>query len=125
MMRMTVGAMIAGAFLTVASAGAHAQGSGSATIDAIVKRGEVNCGTAGNSPMFSLPDSQGVMRGIDADSCRAVAAAILGDARKVKFIPTTAQNRFTALQSGEVDLLYRSTTWTLVARATWAACSPA
>ena len=113
MMRMTVGAMIAGAFLTVASMGAHAQGSGSATIDAIIKRGELNCGTAGNSPMFSLPDSQGVMRGIDADSCRAVAAAILGDARKVKFIPTTAQNRFTALQSGEVDLLYRSTTWTL------------
>ena len=112
-MRMTVGAMIAGAFLTVASAGVQAQGTGSATIDAIVKRGELNCGTAGNSPMFSLPDSQGVMRGIDADSCRAVAAAILGDARKVKFIPTTAQNRFTALQSGEVDLLYRSTTWTL------------
>lgn len=112
-MRMTVGAMIAGAFLTVASPGVHAQSSGSATIDAIVKRGELNCGTGGNAPMFSLPDSQGVMRGIDADSCRAVAAAILGDARKVKFIPTTAQNRFTALQSGEVDLLYRSTTWTL------------
>ena len=112
MMRMTVGALFAGAFLSVATMGAHAQ-SGSATIDAIIKRGELNCGTAGNSPMFSLPDSQGVMRGIDADSCRAVAAAILGDARKVKFIPTTAQNRFTALQSGEVDLLYRSTTWTL------------
>ena len=113
MMRMTVGAMIAGAFLTVASTGVQAQSTGSATIDAIVKRGELNCGTGGNAPMFSLPDSQGVMRGIDADSCRAVAAAILGDARKVKFIPTTAQNRFTALQSGEVDLLYRSTTWTL------------
>ena len=113
MMRMTVGALFAGAFLTVASMGAHAQGSGSATIDAIIKRGEVNCGTSGVAPMFSLPDAQGVMRGIDADSCRAVAAAILGDARKVKFIPTTAQNRFTALQSGEVDLLYRSTTWTL------------
>ncbi len=113
MMRMTVGALFAGAFLSVASVGAHAQSSGSATIDAIIKRGELNCGTAGNSPMFSLPDSQGVMRGIDADSCRAVAAAILGDPRKVKFIPTTAQNRFTALQSGEVDLLYRSTTWTL------------
>ena len=112
MMRMTIGALLAGAFLTVAGTAAVAQ-SGSATIDAIIKRGELNCGTAGNSPMFSLPDSQGVMRGIDADSCRAVAAAILGDARKVKFIPTTAQNRFTALQSGEVDLLYRSTTWTL------------
>ena len=113
MMRITAGAMIAGAFLTVASVGVQAQGTGSATIDAIVKRGELNCGTAGNSPMFSLPDSQGVMRGIDVDACRAVAAAILGDAKKVKFIPTTAQNRFTALQSGEVDMLYRSTTWTL------------
>lgn len=113
MMRMTVGAMIAGALLTVASPGAQAQGSGSATIDAIVKRGELLCGTGGNAPMFSLPDAQGVMRGIDADSCRALAAAILGDARKVKFVPTTAQNRFTTLQSSEVDLLYRSTTWTL------------
>ena len=113
MMRMTAGAMIAGAFLTVASVGANAQGSGSATIDAIIKRGELNCGTAGNSPMFSLPDSQGVMRGLDADFCRSLAAAILGDAKKVKFVPTTAQNRFTALQAGEVDLLYRSTTWTL------------
>ena len=118
MMRMTAGAMIArafvtGAILTVASVGANAQGTGSATIDAIIKRGELNCGTAGNSPMFSLPDSQGVMRGLDADFCRSLAAAILGDAKKVKFIPTTAQNRFTALQAGEVDLLYRSTTWTL------------
>ena len=113
MMRMTASAMIAGAFLTVASVGAQAQGTGSATIDAIIKRGELNCGTAGNSPMFSLPDSQGVMRGLDADFCRSLAAAILGDAKKVKFIPTTAQNRFTALQAGEVDLLYRSTTWTL------------
>ena len=101
MMRMIVGAAIAGAFLTAASGGAYAQGSGSATIDAIVKRGELNCGVGGNSPMFSLPDSQGVMRGIDVDACRAVAAAILGDAKKVKFIPTTAQNRFTALQSGD------------------------
>ena len=113
MIRMTVGAMLAGAFLTITSPGAFAQGTGSATIDAITKRGELLCGVAGNSPMFSLPDSQGVMRGLDADSCRAVAAAILGDAKKIKFVPTTAQNRFTALQSGEVDLLYRSTTWTL------------
>lgn len=113
MMRMTVGALVAGAFLTVATAGAYAQGSGSATIDAIQRRGEVNCGVGGNAPMFSLPDAQGVMRGLDADFCRSLAAAILGDPRKVKFIPTTAQNRFTALQSGEVDLLYRTTTWTL------------
>ncbi len=92
---------------------AAAQGSGSATMDAVVKRGQVLCGMAGQVPGFSLPDSQGVMRGLDADSCRAVTAAVLGDASKTKFVATTSQNRFTALQSGEVDLLSRSTTWTL------------
>src|SRR5580698_8796969 len=93
---------------------AHAQqGSGSATLDAIRTRGQVLCGIAGTVPGFSLPDSQGVMRGLDADSCRAVTAAALGDAAKVKFVVTTTQNRFTALQSGEVDILSRSTTWTL------------
>jgi general L-amino acid transport system substrate-binding protein len=96
---------------------AQAEGSGSATLDAIAKRGEVLCGTAGTVPGFSLPDSQGVMRGLDADSCRAVSAAVLGDVNKVKFVPTTVQNRFTALQSGEVDLLIRSTTWTLAREA--------
>ena len=84
--------------------------------------GDARCGTRTRSgvvrhrrhmPGFSLPDSQGVMRGLDADTCRAVTAAALGDANKVKFVPTTTQNRFTALQSGEVDLLSRSTTWTL------------
>ena len=90
-----------------------AQGSGSATLDAVMKRGQVLCGISGEVPGFSLPDSQGVMRGLDADTCRAVTAAALGDAAKVKFVPTTAQNRFTALQSGEVDALSRSTTWTL------------
>jgi general L-amino acid transport system substrate-binding protein len=90
-----------------------AQGSGSATLDAIRARGQLLCGTAGTTPGFSLPDSQGVMRGLDADSCRAVAAAATGDANKVKFVPTTTQNRFTALQSGEVDMLSRGTTWTL------------
>jgi general L-amino acid transport system substrate-binding protein len=92
---------------------ATAQGSGSATLDAIKGRGQLACGMAGNVPGFSLPDSQGVMRGLDADTCRAVTAAALGDVSKVKFVPTTTQNRFTALQSGEVDMLSRSTTWTL------------
>jgi len=92
---------------------AAAQGSGSATLDAVKGRGQVLCGIAGNVPGFSLPDSQGVMRGLDADSCRAVTAAALGDVGKVKFVPTTTQNRFTALQAGEVDLLSRVTTWTL------------
>jgi general L-amino acid transport system substrate-binding protein len=92
---------------------AAAQGSGSATLDAVKARGQILCGMAGQVPGFSLPDSQGVMRGLDADSCRAVTAAALGDVNKVKFVATTTQNRFTALQSGEVDLLSRSTTWTL------------
>ena len=92
---------------------AWAQGSGSATLDAARTRGQELCGMAGNVPGFSLPDSQGVMRGLDADTCRAITAAALGDAAKVKFVPTTTQNRFTALQSGEVDLLSRSTTWTV------------
>jgi general L-amino acid transport system substrate-binding protein len=92
---------------------AAAQGSGSATLDAARGRGQVLCGVAGNVPGFSLPDSQGVMKGLDADSCRAVTAAALGDVNKVKFVITTTQNRFTALQSAEVDLLSRSTTWTL------------
>jgi general L-amino acid transport system substrate-binding protein len=97
----------------VAGGAAHAQGSGSATLDAAKARGQVLCGIAGTVPGFSLPDSQGVMRGLDADTCRAVTVAALGDVSKVRFVPTTTQNRFTALQSGEVDLLSRSTTWTL------------
>jgi len=92
---------------------ATAQGSGSATLDAAKTRAQILCGISGQVPGFSLPDSQGVMRGLDADTCRAIAAAAVGDATKVKFVPTTTQNRFTALQSGEVDLLSRTTTWTL------------
>ena len=106
--------LAAGTFLAAALAtGAHAQGSGSATLDAVKARGMLVCGTAGDVAGFSLPDSQGVMRGIDADGCHALAAAIFGDANKVKFSPLTTQNRFTALQSGEVDVLVRETTLTL------------
>jgi general L-amino acid transport system substrate-binding protein len=92
---------------------AHAQGSGSATLDAARARGQLACGVAGGVPGFSLPDSQGIMRGIDADGCRTIAAAVFGDATKVKFVNLTTENRFTALQSGEVDVLIRDTTWTL------------
>jgi general L-amino acid transport system substrate-binding protein len=107
---LAAGAMLAAGLMT---APAFAQGSGSATIDAIKARGVLNCGVAGDNAMFSIPDSKGRMKGLDSDSCRAVAAAILGSGDKVKFVPLTSQNRFTALQSGEIDLLYRSTTWTL------------
>ena len=92
---------------------AFAQGSGSKTIDDIKSRGNLVCGVSTGVAGFSLADSKGVVRGIDSDTCRAVAAAILGDGEKVRFVPTTTTNRFTALQSGEIDLLVRSTTWTL------------
>lgn len=95
----------------------RAQRSGSATLDAIKQRGQLVCGVSTGVPGFSLPDSQGVERGLDADSCRAVAAAALGDASKVKFVPLNTVNRFTALQSGEIDVLIRDTTWTLAREA--------
>ena len=89
---------------------AHAQG----TLDAVQKKGFVQCGVnAGALAGFSAPDSQGVWKGLDVDLCRAIAAAVFGDANKVRYTPLTAQQRFTALQSGEVDVLSRNTTWTI------------
>ncbi len=82
-------------------------------LDAIKARGQLLCGVSTGVAGFASADSQGKWTGIDVDVCRAVAAAIFGDADKVKYIPTTAQQRFTALQSGEVDLLVRTTTYTL------------
>ncbi len=96
---------------------ALAQGTGSATLDAVRARHQLACGVSGESLGFSLPDSQGVMRGLDADTCRAVAAAALGDAKLVRFVPLSPVNRFTALQSGEVDILVRNTGWTLTREA--------
>jgi len=93
-----------------AAAGAQAQ----STQEAVVKKGFVQCGVNVGLAGFSQPDSQGVWKGIDVDLCRAVAAAVLGDAAKVRYTPLTAQQRFTALQSGEVDVLSRNTTWTIV-----------
>ena len=92
---------------------AFGQGSGSPTLDAVRARGELLCGTGGEIPGFSMVDSTGVMRGLDADYCKAIAAAVLGDAGKVKWVSVTAQNRFTALQSGEIDVLVRNTGWSL------------
>ncbi len=106
-------ALLLGVAGLVATAPAHAQNTGSATLDAVKQRGELRCGVSTGVPGFSLPDSQGVERGLDADSCRAVAAAALGNSDKVKYVPLTTTNRFTALQSGEIDVLIRSTTWTL------------
>ncbi|MCS6945287.1 MAG: amino acid ABC transporter substrate-binding protein [Sutterellaceae bacterium] len=83
------------------------------TLDAIRQRGHLICGVNTGLAGFSQADSQGNWSGLDVDICRAVAAAILGDGNKVKWVPLTAQARFTALQSGEIDILSRNTTWTL------------
>ncbi len=83
------------------------------TLDGVRAKGHVQCGVSGGLPGFSSPNDKGEWSGIDVDVCRAVAAAVLGDARKVKFTPLTAKQRFTVLQSGEIDVLSRNTTWTL------------
>ena len=83
-----------------------------ATLDAVTKKGYVQCGISDGLPGFSYADSKGNYMGLDVDVCRAVAAAVFGDASKVRYSPLTAKERFTALQSGEVDILSRNTTWT-------------
>lgn len=83
------------------------------TLDAIKSRGQVVCGVNTGLAGFSAADSSGKWSGLDVDVCRAIAAATLGDAEKVKYVPLNAQQRFTALQSGEVDVLSRNTTFTL------------
>jgi general L-amino acid transport system substrate-binding protein len=83
------------------------------TVGTIRARGSLACGVTPNTIGFATPDSQGVFQGLDADYCRAIAAALFGDASKVQFVPTAAPQRFPALQSGEVDVSIRTTTWTL------------
>lgn len=87
--------------------------AGAASLDDIKSKGFVQCGVSQGLPGFSNPDDKGNWTGIDVDLCRGVAAAVFGDATKVKYTPLSAKERFTALQSGEVDLLSRNTTWTM------------
>ncbi len=87
--------------------------SAGSTLDTVQGRGKLLCGVNTGLPGFSSVDSAGQWTGIDVEVCRAVAAAVLGDADKVEFTPLTAKERFTALQSGEIDILSRNTTWTL------------
>ena len=116
--RATLGALGAlamtalGALPAAAQAPAAAVG-GASILDAIKARGTLYCGVNNGIAGFAQPDSQGNWRGFDVEYCRALAAAIFNDPNKVRYVPTTAQSRFTALQSGEVDLLARNTTWTL------------
>lgn len=84
-----------------------------ATLDAVKARGKVICGANGNRAGFSALDSKGQWQGMDIDTCKAIAAAVLGDSEKVQFLKTTTQTRFTALQTAEIDVLTRNVTWTL------------
>lgn len=109
MMKLPVLAIAVSASITAFAAPAFA----GQTLDAVKQRGEIVCGVNTGIAGFSAPDSKGEWKGIDVDSCRAVAAALFGDAKKVKYVGLTAAQRFTALQSGEVDILSRNTTATL------------
>jgi general L-amino acid transport system substrate-binding protein len=88
------------------------ESTGTPTLDGVRRKGFVQCGVTTGVAGFSTPDAQGQWRGLDVDVCRAIAAAVLGDAQKVRFTPLTAAQRFTALQTGEVDVLSRITTIT-------------
>jgi general L-amino acid transport system substrate-binding protein len=84
------------------------------TLAAVRARGALSCGISTGDPAWSQPDSRGVWQGMDADLCRAIAAAVLGDARKLAWQHLTGQNRFPALASGQIDVLTRTTTWTFL-----------
>ncbi|MBL6457671.1 amino acid ABC transporter substrate-binding protein [Belnapia sp. T6] len=101
--------ILAGALALAGMAGAEAQ-----TLAAVKARGTLNCGVSQGFAGFSTPDSRGEFCGLDVDYCRAVAAAVLGDATKVRYVPLTAQARFTALQTGEIDVLFRNSTQTFL-----------
>jgi general L-amino acid transport system substrate-binding protein len=96
--------------LTVAGLAAGAAAAG--TLDDVKARGKLNCGVTTGLVGFAAPDANGEWKGFDVAICRAVASAVLGDASAVEFVPTTGKTRFTALASGEIDLLARNTTWT-------------
>ncbi|MGI9403489.1 MAG: amino acid ABC transporter substrate-binding protein [Hyphomicrobium sp.] len=101
-------AAVAGLIAVTSATYAH-----SSTLDEIKKRGDLRCGVNIGLAGFSAPDDKGGWTGLDVDFCRAVASAIFKDPTRVKFVPLSAKERFTALQSGEVDLLSRNTTWTM------------
>ena len=99
--------------VTLALAGLTAQAASAQTLKTVKDRGQLSCGVSQGLPGFSSPDDKGNWTGLDVDICRAIAAAIFNDASKIKFVPLSAKDRFTALQSGEIDVLSRNTTWTL------------
>ena len=98
--------------LSLVTAAAFAISANAGTLENVKKAGELKCGVSTGLPGFAEVGADKKWKGIDVDMCRSVAAAVLGDASKVKIVPLTAKERFTALQSGEIDLLSRNTTWT-------------
>lgn len=124
MVRKTIRALGTGLSATLAMAAllsACSTGNGSEQIDApqrtlaaVQSRGYVRCGANQGTTGFGAPDANGYWRGLEVDTCRAIAAAVLGDREKARFVPLTGQQRLTALQTGEIDVLPRTTTWTLL-----------
>src|SRR5688500_6326216 len=96
-----------------AALGLSATAASAATLDDVKAKGFVQCGVTTGLPGFAQPDDAGNWSGLDVDYCRAIAAAIFGDPNAAKFTPLSAKERFTALQSGEIDVLTRNTTWTM------------
>jgi general L-amino acid transport system substrate-binding protein len=102
-----------GTVLTVALALGFPAAAAAQTLNTVKQRGTLVCGVSQGLPGFSSPDDRGNWTGLDVDLCRAIAAAIFNDAGKVKYTPLSAKDRFTALQSAEIDVLSRNSTWTL------------
>jgi general L-amino acid transport system substrate-binding protein len=100
-------------FTLAIAAGFFSQAATAQTLKTVKDRGMLSCGVSQGLPGFSSPDDKGNWTGLDVDVCRAIAAAIFNDPTKIKFVPLSAKDRFTALQSGEIDVLSRNTTWTL------------
>ena len=98
---------------TLATLAALLSSADAQTLDKVRQRGLLSCGASQGVAGFSAPDSKGVWSGFDVDWCRAVAAAIFDDPNKIRIVPLSSKDRFTALQSGEIDMLSRTTTWTL------------
>ena len=109
MKKFVAAALAAGVGMALSATGASAQ----ATLAQVKQRGILNCGSNTGLAGFGVPDAQGNWKGLDVDLCRAISATIFNDPNKVKFIPLSAKDRFTALQSGEVDVLVRNSTWTM------------
>jgi general L-amino acid transport system substrate-binding protein len=104
------GVLLAAAVLIAMPIAAGAQ---QRTLDTVKQRGQLSCGVHTGLAGFGAADDKGVWSGLDVDYCKAVAIAVLGDPNKVRYVPTTPKERFAALQSREIDMLARSTTWTL------------